>query len=219
MNRTRIALAGLVAAAALAAMPRRETVIDIHASTRRFVIQTTLARVDDPIVILGDSIVEASTLPRRLCGHPVVNAGIGGASTTSGLGAMLSYALSGKRAAMIVVSLGLNDAAVPNSVGTFRSNYRAMLTELAALAPRRAVAAISLPETELEQSEKTSAAVVESYNAVLPELAREADVAFIALSAMPQQHTVDGIHLNAAGYEVWESAILRGVESGLCKIS
>ena len=218
MNATRIALVGLVAAAALAAMPKRETVIDIHASTRRFVIQTTLARVEDPIVVLGDSIVEASTLPRSLCGHPVVNAGIGGASTASDLGAMLSYALGGKRAAMIVVSLGLNDAAV-NSVETFSSNYRALLAELAVLAPRRAVAAISPPEAGLEQSEKASTAVVDSYNAVLPALAREAGAAFIALPAMPRQHTVDGIHLNAAGYEVWDGAILRGAESGLCKIS
>src|SRR3954451_12615018 len=98
MNSTRLALMAFVAAAYLAAMPKRETVVDTHASTRRFVIQTTLARADDPVVILGDSIVEASTLPRSVCGHVIVNAGIGGASTASGLGAMLSDALAGKRA-------------------------------------------------------------------------------------------------------------------------
>jgi hypothetical protein len=57
------------------------------------VIQSTLARVDDAVVILGDSIVEASTLPRSLCGHPIVNAGVGGASTASNLGSMLLEAL------------------------------------------------------------------------------------------------------------------------------
>jgi lysophospholipase L1-like esterase len=34
---------------------------------------------------------------------------------------------------------------------------------------------------------------------------------------MPERHTLDGIHLNAAGYEVWDKAILQGIESALCK--
>jgi len=29
---------------------------------------------------------------------------------------------------------------------------------------------------------------------------------------MPERHTLDGIHLNAAGYEVWDKAILQGIE-------
>ena len=35
---------------------------------------------------------------------------------------------------------------------------------------------------------------------------------FIPLPAMPERHTLDGIHLNAAGYEVWDKAILQGIE-------
>jgi lysophospholipase L1-like esterase len=27
---------------------------------------------------------------------------------------------------------------------------------------------------------------------------------------MPERHILDGIHLNAAGYEVWDGAILQG---------
>ena len=40
---------------------------------------------------------------------------------------------------------------------------------------------------------------------------------FIPLPAMPEHHTMDGIHLNAAGYEVGDKAIVRGIESALCK--
>lgn len=43
--------------------------------------------------------------------------------------------------------------------------------------------------------------------------------AFIPLPAMPERHTFDGIHLNAAGYEVWDQAILAGIEAALCKSS
>ena len=217
MNATRVALIALVAACVWAAWPRRPVIIDGHRATREFVIASTLARVDDAIVVLGDSIVEASTLPRSLCGHAIVNAGIGGVSTASGLGAMLAEALGGKRAALVVVSLGANDAVVPESVERYSANYRALLTELAALTPRRAVAAIPPPEAGLEEAKKVSVAVFDSYNAVLPELAKEARATFILLPAMPIRHTIDGIHLNGAGYEIWEKAISDGIEAALCK--
>jgi hypothetical protein len=219
MNVTRLALVGLLAACAWAAWPKRQIIIDTHGPTRQFVIRSTLARVEHAVVILGDSIVEMSTLPRSLCGHPIVNAGIGGASTVSNLGSMLTESLGNRRAALIVVSLGTNDAAIPNSVEKYRSNYRALLTELAALTPRTAIMAIPPPEAGLEEAKKLSLATIDSYNAILPGLAEEARATFIPLPAMPERHTFDGIHLNAAGYEIWDGAIMRGIESALCKIT
>jgi lysophospholipase L1-like esterase len=59
--------------------------------------------------------------------------------------------------------------------------------------------------------------VIGSYNAVLSDLAEETRNTFIPLPAMPEHHTLDGVHLNAAGYEVWDRAILSGIESALCK--
>jgi lysophospholipase L1-like esterase len=217
MNWTRVALVGCVAALAWAAWPKRPVISDTHGPTRALIISSTLARFDDAIVILGDSIVEASTLPRTLCDHAIVNAGIGGTSTSSGLGAMLRASLGGKRAALVVVALGINDAAKPRSVEQYRSNYLALLTELKALTPQIAIAAIPPPEAGLEEAKKVSGTVIDSYNAVLPALAKEAGAAFIALPAMPERHTIDGIHLNAAGYEVWDKAILGGIETALCK--
>jgi lysophospholipase L1-like esterase len=217
MNKTHVTLVALVAVCAWAAWPKQNVIIDTHGTTRRFIIQSTLARVDDAVVVLGDSIVEASTLPRSLCGHAIVNAGIGGTSTASNLGSLLSESLGNKRAALVVVSLGTNDAAIPNSVEQYRSNYRALLTELAALTPRSAIAAIPPPEAGLEEAKKVSGALIDSYNAILPELAKEARALFISLPAMQERHTLDGIHLNAAGYEVWDKAILQGIESALCK--
>jgi lysophospholipase L1-like esterase len=217
MNGTRIALVAMVAACAWAAWPKREVVFDTHWITRQFVIRSTLARFDDAVVVLGDSIVEASTLPRALCGHPIINAGLGGASTTSHLDKLLAEALSGKQAALVVVSLGSNDAATPNSVEQYSSNYRGLLASLAALTPRLAIAAIPSPEPGLEEAKKVSGAVIDSYNAVLPGLAEQAHASFIALPSMPAQHTVDGIHLNAAGYEIWDKAIMGGIEAALCK--
>jgi lysophospholipase L1-like esterase len=208
----------MVAACAWAAWPKHEIIIDTHRPARQFVIQSTLARVENAVVVLGDSIVEASTLPRSLCGHPIVNAGIGGASTESNLGSILKESLGNKRAALIVVSLGGKDAAIPNSLERYRANYRALLAELSGLTQRTAVAEITSPEGGSEEAKKRTL-VIDSYNAILPGLAEEAGALFIPLPAMPENHTLDGIHLNTAGYEIWESAILRGVESALCKIT
>lgn len=217
MNWTRVALVGCVAALAWAAWPKRPVIIDTHGPTRQLIIASTLARFDDAIVVLGDSIVEASTLPRSLCGHAIVNAGIGGASTASHLGSILKQTLDGKRAALVVVSLGTNDAAKPHSVEQYRSNYLMLLTELTALTPRSAIAAIPPPEAGLPESKKVSFTLIDSYNAMLPGLAEEARASFIPLPAMPEHHTLDGIHLNAAGYQVWDKAILGGIEAVLCK--
>jgi lysophospholipase L1-like esterase len=217
MNGTRIALVAMVAACAWAAWPKREVVLDAHRITRQFVIRSTLARFDDAVVVLGDSIVEASTLPRSLCGHPIINAGTGGASTTSHLDVLLAEALGGKQAALVVVSLGSNDAATSDSVAQYSSNYRALLSSLAALTPHIAIAAIPPPEPGLEEARKVSGAVIDSYNAVLPGLAQEAGAIFIPLPPMPAQHTIDGIHLNAAGYEIWDKAVSGGIEAALCE--
>jgi len=69
----------------------------------------------------------------------------------------------------------------------------------------------------LEETKKVSAALIDSYNALLPQLAKEARALFIPLPGMPVRHTFDGIHLNAAGYEVWDKAMLQGIEAALCK--
>jgi lysophospholipase L1-like esterase len=56
---------------------------------------------------------------------------------------------------------------------------------------------------------------IESFNAALPALAEKAGATFAVLPPMGAPHTIDGIHLDAAGYEVWDAAVLKGV-SGAC---
>jgi len=78
---------------------------------------------------------------------------------------------------------------------------------------------ISPVEAGLEDGKKISGAVIDSFNAILPELAKEAGAAFIPMPVMPEHHTLDGIHLDAAGYAIWDKAVLGGVESAVCKSS
>ena len=91
MNRTRIGLAVFLIGAVAVGLSyfSKQSFSDSHRRTRQVILHYTLSRVDNPIIIVGDSIVEASTLPRELCGHAIVNAGLNGASTTSDLGTWL----------------------------------------------------------------------------------------------------------------------------------
>jgi lysophospholipase L1-like esterase len=195
---------------------KRPADLDDHRGSRQLVLHYTLSRIEDPIIILGDSIAEASTLPRSLCGHAVVNAGLSGASIASELGNWLFGALAGKRAALIVVSLGTNDAFVPRSQQAFETNYSKLLGQLATMAPR--VVVLPIPSIEprnnvtVEMRNKLMGSI-DGYNSALPGLARNSGATFVALPPMPDPHTIDGVHLNAAGYSVWDAAVLQGATS------
>jgi lysophospholipase L1-like esterase len=199
-------------AAALAAWTMQPRVIDEHRNARQLMLGFTFGRLDNPVVVVGDSIVEASTLPRSLCGHPIVNAGLNGASTASDLGNWLAVALGGKRAAMIVVALGTNDALIAESPQDFGNRYGALLDQLSKLAPRLVALAIPPVEAKLRMTvEKRDEAMrtINSFNSILPDLAPRHGTAFAALPAMPTPHTIDGVHLDSDGYLVWDKAIMQ----------
>src|SRR5579862_9841315 len=110
MNGARIAIAVLaIGGLAFGATYLRKEAVSEHRHTRQIILHYTFRRVEQPIIVLGDSITEASTLPRSLCDHALVNAGLDGASTASDLGPWLVEALSGRHAAAILVALGTND--------------------------------------------------------------------------------------------------------------
>lgn len=214
MNWTRTGLAvlafGLLAAFFL--WPKRQAGPDDRRVSRQLVLHYTLNRIDDPIIVLGDSIAEASTLPRSLCGHAVVNAGLSGASTASDLGNWLSGALAGKRAAMIVVSLGTNDALAARSQRAYETDYSKLLAQLSTMASRVAVVAVPSIEARNKltvQIRDELMGSIDGYNSALPALARNAGATFMALPPMSDPHTGDGVHLNAAGYSVWDAAVLQ----------
>ena len=218
MNRARIGLAvlliGVLAAGFL--FLRKEAIADSHRQARQLVLHYTLSRVDSPIILVGDSIVEASTLPRALCGHPIVNAGLNGASTASDLGTWLVDALDGRRAAAIVASLGTNDGLTARSTQQFEASYTALLAQLSKVTDRLAVLAIPAIDVQgrvTVEIQTEAMRRISDFNAVLPALAGKGGATFIALPPMRKPHTIDGVHLDAAGYAAWDEAILQGVST------
>jgi hypothetical protein len=220
MNRMLVGFAVLsIGAAAFgASIARKQTFSDSHRRSRQVILYYTLSRLDNPIIVLGDSIVEASTLPRELCGHPIVNAGLDGASTTSDLGNWLMDVLDGKSASAIVVALGTNDVLAARDLPQFEANYRTLLSQLSKATAR--VIVLGVPPIDASprltiDAQTNALRLIEGYNTALPELAVREGATFAALPAMPTPHTIDGVHLSTAGYELWNQAVLRGA-SVLC---
>jgi lysophospholipase L1-like esterase len=215
LNRNQFSLVAIAACASAAFLvwATREAPDD-HRRARQLVLYYTLSRVNDPVIVIGDSIVEASTLPRSTCGHSIVNAGLNGASTASDLGSWLAPTLGGKRAALIVVSLGVNDAlaSAPQSKANFEDRYGALLALLSKLTTQLAVLEIPPVEAQGRMTVKMQDEVMQTinaYNSILPDMARRNGATFLALPAVPKPHTIDGVHLNSDGYLAWDKAVMQ----------
>jgi lysophospholipase L1-like esterase len=187
---------------------------DDHRRARQRVLYYTLNRIEDPVIVVGDSIVEASTLPRSICGHAIVNAGLNGASTASDLGNWLAQALDGKKASAIIVALGTNDAlgSARNSRQHFVDRYSAQLAQFSTLTPRLAV--LGIPPTEARgrvtvKMRQEFMDTIDDYNSVLPDMATANHATFVPLPAMPETHTIDGVHLDSDGYLAWDKAVMQ----------
>lgn len=183
---------------------------------RPLMIKSALKDAKDPIIVLGDSIVQRAALPHTLCKRPVINAGIDGSTASSGLGGMLKKAMGDRKAALIVVSLGINDAENMDSVDAYKKNYGALLSSLKTMTSRLSLAAVTGLEIGKPDVGHRTQQAIDGYNAALPEIAREADASVITIPAMTAGFTTDGIHLSADGYAVWTKAISDGITTALC---
>jgi lysophospholipase L1-like esterase len=140
---------------------------------------------ENSLVVLGDSITANAQFPDRICGHPVVKAGYGGAGTNDFI-VLSRTILEGRRPWMVVVALGANDASAPN----LAHDYRALLIQIA-------------PNTDNVAA--VSSTADPRVLAVQREVAASLGVPFHEIQVtglMP-----DRIHFNADGYRQWIPAI------------
>jgi lysophospholipase L1-like esterase len=154
-----------------------------HRNVREFMIKAALAGLDQPIVVIGDSIAEMARFPEN-----VVNAGIGGASIQD-IETLAPRLLDGLKPAQIVVVLGTNE-----DVWTIRRDYARLLSILKKFSHH--IWAVAIPvQNDQRNAELKAAADREGIPLIEPLIP--------AGSLLP-----DGIHLNAAGNRVWASTIL-----------
>ncbi|MET4847194.1 SGNH/GDSL hydrolase family protein [Bradyrhizobium sp. vgs-9] len=162
---------------------------------RTLAIKSQLAQAKDPIVFMGDSITELALLPSAICGHPVVNAGIGSATAAS-------YAHIAKGfdpVFMAVVAIGANDALGLNQ--TFRTDYRNLLNTIRS--QKFVLVGLSPIDERLDETESRT----------VEEIASEQKHPFVGLRFSEGKNTSDGVHLTPAGYQQWLPPILKAAEA------
>jgi hypothetical protein len=183
-----------------------------HSEVRSFIIRSKLSRAPDPIVVMGDSIVEAADLPKSICGHPVVNAGIGG-MTIGYFVRNASLLLQNTKPALVVLAVGVNDAtgSTVDRVEPFRAAYQATIQSLGDIPFLIATIPPIGPGAVLFRT-----SLIDQFNAVIRQLAAQPIDLYKALTG--DFTTADGVHLNAAGYDVWDAEIVNAVDRSLgCK--
>jgi hypothetical protein len=164
----------------------------LHRDVREFMIKAALAGLDQPIVVLGDSITEMARLPESIDDRPVVNAGIGGASI-SDFEAIAPRILGGVSPSILVVALGAND--VGSSVVT--RDYTALLVRLKRLAPR--LISIAAPNAALVNEGIKAAATIEG-------------VEFVDIP-LPRDSTLsDHIHLTREASHAWVAGMAAAIK-------
>lgn len=210
------ALAGLAATALLlaaafgwfahAGLARDDTprAFDGFRQVRLKTIQAQLEQVRGPyIVVLGDSHAERLYL-QSLCGLPVVNAGLSGATLSDVLDLALKITPP-RKAATVLLSVGTNDIWVKRAPETaeaessFRSGLAALKQRLSAWSDRRALIAIPPVADKEEALFPPSAAA--RYSGMLAQSCEAGHCAYFDLFGGAENGPVrrsafsDGVHL------------------------
>lgn len=161
-----------------------------YSDKRELLIEVALFGVDSPIIILGDSITERAHLPRSACGHPVINAGIGGLRI-SDFDDIAVRLLSGNSAFMVVIALGANDRGSARA----HEDYLRLIERVRPFSPR-------LLGISVAPDDETIAGIRSA--------AERSNIPFI-VPGIPTGSRDDAVHLNADGYASWIPALMQGI--------
>ncbi|WP_063688296.1 SGNH/GDSL hydrolase family protein [Bradyrhizobium stylosanthis] len=161
-----------------------------HKDVREYMIDAALTDAPEPIFVLGDSVTEMAPLPRQMCGHPVVNAGVGG-QTIYEAGQLASRVLGERGAFLIALAVGANDVGSPSAQSDFTT-----LIDVVKPLSKRPLVALAVTSDVATNRAIAAAAAGRGVGFVAPQLPATAD------SMMP-----DGVHYRAAAYNSWIPAL------------
>ena len=182
---------------------------------RFFAVQAAIRNAPNPVIIFGDSIVQGAALPSKVCGLPLVNAGVRGA----GVGYFLRHSaqlLGSSRPKLIVLAVGMNNAAAKESRQVdFENRYEQVVASLASKAPVVAATVTPIKEGYFVSKFGYDPQIVPALNRTILATPNIRTVIDLNAPLSGANFTIDGVHLNAAGYALWTGAVLRGVEAAL----
>jgi lysophospholipase L1-like esterase len=182
---------------------------------RFFAVQAAIRNAANPVIIFGDSIVQGAALPSKVCGLPLVNAGVRGA----GIGYFLRHSaqlLGASRPTLIVLAVGMNNAAAKESRHVdFENRYEQVVASLASKAPVVVATVTPIKEGYFVSKFGYDPQIVPALNRTILAVPNTRAVIDLNAPLSGANFTIDGVHLNAAGYALWTGAVLRGVEAAL----
>lgn len=185
------------------------------------------------VVFMGDSITDGWRLAESFPGKPYVNRGIGGQTTAQMLVRMYPDVIALKPAAVVIFA-GTNDIAGNNGPQTFtmiQQNLMAMV-ELATAHHIKVILCSVMPITDakvdragapINQSRTRPLTDILKLNAWLKSYAASAGATFAdyysatvgADGMLRPERTTDGLHPNAAGYELLVPVIAKAIDTSL----
>jgi lysophospholipase L1-like esterase len=181
-------------------------------------IQAQLDQVYEPyIVVMGDSHAERMYLA-TLCGLPIVNAGIAGATAGDVL-ALAENVTPPRKAAALLLSVGTNDILAKRHPETdeaernFKADLKALGDRLVAWSDRRAL--IAIPPVARKEEVNFPRVAAARYSAMLEHTCEQGDCTFLGLFAplSPSEADAtssDGVHMR--NY----AQVFRAQEPALC---
>jgi lysophospholipase L1-like esterase len=177
---------------------------------RSFVIRNQLSQSEHPIVFIGDSITESARLPSSICGHSVVNAGIGGAAVSS-YAEIARDVVGAIDASLVVIALGTNDAGGKFSED-FNNRYRLLVYTIRQHTPKLVLVGVP-PIEDGPLKDYFDAESASHIDEAIREIARLGGDEFVNLRAAITSHraTIDGIHLWSDSYNPWLRAIREAI--------
>ena len=146
----------------------------------------------------------------------VVNAGVGGDTSAGGLG-RLEWLLR-MPVRVLVIELGANDGLRGQDVDALRGNLLAVIDQTRTRYPE-----VEILLAGMQAPPNLGERYTESFSAVFPEVAREADVTLIpflleGVGGIRELNQADGIHPTVEGHEIIAETVWAGLEPVLGRI-
>lgn len=171
----------------------------------------------DSIVFLGDSLTFRTEWSELFPEKNVINRGIGG-DTTEGVLDRLAPVIAAKPK-QIFLLIGVNDLK-SHSISETLKNYSMIINRIQAGSPNTEIFIQSLlPINNNKYGKILTNDKIKDMNKELRSLAKNSQVHYIDLYSsfarndqLPEEYTVDGIHLTGKGYILWRESIKEYVD-------
>ncbi|MBT3174417.1 MAG: glycoside hydrolase family 92 protein [Lentimicrobiaceae bacterium] len=177
-----------------------------------------LPDTENEIIFLGNSITDGCEWAELFQNPNIKNRGIGG-DDTDGVLERLDEIISSKPS-KIFIMIGTNDMAYGKTVDYVVSNYTKIIDSIQIICPDTKIYIQSVLPVDDAIHYTRSTSDIMQINTHLEKLSAEKSIEYIELfsifsnddNKLNPDYSLDGLHLNGKGYQVWKEAIQKYVE-------